>query len=247
VGVREPKLLAKLPPEEQSEWRRLWGQVAQQAVRARDADPVLNARHCILLSQWDKAAAAYAKADLLARPLNDDAFAYACLFLIRGDSEGYNRFCQGMIRRAGQTKDHFEAFVLARTCAMARKSPVDPPRAVEWAKQAIAGAQPAWYFHALGLAQYRAGQFDQALQSFAKANVQTWAHRELNWFGLALVHHRLGHADDARQCLDRGIQWLEREGPPGPRRPAKIHPMDWVEAHVLRREAEELLKVKRSK
>jgi eukaryotic-like serine/threonine-protein kinase len=204
------------------------------------------AHHFIRLSQWDKAAAQYAKADLLARPLRDDAFAYACLHLIRGDSEGYNRFCQGMIQRAGKTEDRFEAFVLARTCAMARKSPVDPARTVQWANQAVAGNQGAWYFHALGLAQYRAGQFDQALQNFAKANVEAWAYRDLNWFGLALVHLRMGHPDEARQSLDKGIQWLERESPPGLARPTKILPQDWLEAQVLRREAEEMLKIKRS-
>jgi serine/threonine protein kinase/WD40 repeat protein/tetratricopeptide (TPR) repeat protein len=198
------------------------------------------------LGQWDKAAAEYAKADLLARPLRDDAFAYACLFLIRGDSEGYNRFCQGMIQRVAQTEDPFEAYILARSCAMARKSPVDPSRAVQWAKQAVASDLHPWYFHALGLAQYRAGQFDQALQSFTKANDKAWTYWELNWFGLALVHHRLGHPDDARQCLDKGIQWLERIGPPTPERPAKLFPQDWLEAELLRREAEELLKTKRN-
>jgi tetratricopeptide (TPR) repeat protein len=247
-GMREPEQLAKLPPEEQEEWGRLWGQVAQQAARARDADPELvlaQARDYILLSQWDKAAAEYAKTDLSARPLNDDAFAYACLFLIRGDGEGYDRFCQGMIQRAAQTEAPFEAYVLARSCAMAGKSPVDPARAVQWANQALAREQPAWYFHALGLAQYRAGQFDQALQSFTKASVKTWGHWELNWFGLALVHHRVGHPDEARECLAKGIQWLEREGPPGPGRPAKIHPLDWLEAQLLRLAAEEMLKIKR--
>ena len=57
------------------------------------------ARYFIRLSQWEKAVAAYAKADLLSRPIDDNAFAYACLFLIRGDSEGYERFCLGMIQR----------------------------------------------------------------------------------------------------------------------------------------------------
>ena len=65
------------------------------------ASPVAKARYYILRSQWDKAADEYAKADLLTQPLRDDAFAYACLYLIRGDSEGYDRFCQGMIQRAG--------------------------------------------------------------------------------------------------------------------------------------------------
>jgi tetratricopeptide (TPR) repeat protein len=206
----------------------------------------LRARSYILLSQWDRAAAEYAKTDLWARPLRDDAFAYACLFLIRGDGEGYNRFCEGMAQRTAKTAAPFEAYVLARSCAMARKGPVDPAQAVRWANQAVAGGHLPWYFHALGLAQYRAGQFDQARQSFTKANVKAWAHRELNWFGLALVHHRLGHPDEARRCLAKGIQWLEREGPPGSGRPAKLHPMDWVEAQLLRREAEEMLKIKRS-
>ena len=136
--------------------------------------PLSKARYYIRLSQWDKAAAEYAKADLSGRALRDDAFAYACLFLIRGDSEGYNRFCQRMIQRAAETKDPFEAYVLARSCAMARKSPVDPARAVQWANQAVASTHNPWDFHVLGLAQYRAGQFDQALQSFTKANVKAW-------------------------------------------------------------------------
>ena len=147
-----------------------------------------------------------------------------------------------MIQRAAQTENHFEAFVLARSCAVARKSAVDPARVVQWANQAVAGAQPGWYFHALGLAHYRAGQFDEALQSFAKANVETWGYRELNSFGLALVHHRLGDADEAWRCFDKGVQWLEREGPLSPEQPAKLFPQDWLEAQLLRREAEELLK-----
>jgi tetratricopeptide (TPR) repeat protein len=47
------------------------------------------ARHYVRLSQWDKAAAEYAKAELTARPLSEDAFAFATLFLIRGDNGGY--------------------------------------------------------------------------------------------------------------------------------------------------------------
>lgn len=195
------------------------------------------ARLFIRLSQWDKAAAEYAKAELYTRPLREDAFAYACLFLLRGDREGYNRFCQGMIQRAAQTEAPLEAFVLARSSAMERKSPVDPARIVQWANQVVASGDYAWYVHVLGLAQYRAGQFDQALQSLTRANVEYWPCRDLNWFGLALVHHRLGHPDEARRCLDRGIQWLDRQRPRSPEQPANIHPMDWLEAQVLRREA----------
>jgi serine/threonine protein kinase/WD40 repeat protein len=211
------------------------------------ASRLAQARSYIALSQWDKAAATYAKADLWARPLPDDAFGYAGLFLIQGEDEGYNRFCQGMIQRVAQAEalSPFEAYVLARTCAMAPKSPVDPIRAVQWANQALVGDRHPWYFHALGMAQYRAGQFDQALQSFTKANDKAWSNRDITWFGLALVHHRLGRPDEARRWLDKGVQWLERVGPPGPERPARIYPLDWLAAQLLRREAEEVLQVKR--
>jgi hypothetical protein len=89
------------------------------------------------------------------------------------------------------------------------------------------------------------GQFRPSSAKFHQGQRQTWT-SDLNWFGLALVHHRLGHPDDARQCLDKGIQWLEREGPPSPELPAKLLPQDWLEAQLLRREAEETLEVKRS-
>ncbi|HWB13393.1 MAG TPA: protein kinase [Pirellulales bacterium] len=198
------------------------------------------AREYVRLGQWDQAAAEYARADLSSRPLDDDAFAYACLFLIRQDREGYDRFCHNMIQHAAET----EGYILARSCAMVRNSPVGAARLVQWANQALASDQHSWCFHVLGLAQYRAGQFDEALQSFTRANVDSWRSSDLNWFALALVHHHLGHADEARQCLDKGIEWLQRQGPPSPERPANVLPQDWLEAQLLRAEAEEMLPIK---
>jgi len=220
--------------------------MADQLEAEQANDALYRAGYYVQLSQWDKAAAEYAKADLWAQPLREDAFTYACLFLIRGDSEGYNRFCQRMIQRAAETKDPYEAYTLARSCAMARKGPVDPARAVQWAKQSVANEHNAWDYHVLGLAQYRAGRFDQALQSFTRASNKSWRFWELNWFGLALLHHGLGHPDKARQCLDKGIEWMERKCPPSPGRRAELLPQDWLEAQLLRAEAEELLKIKRS-
>jgi tetratricopeptide (TPR) repeat protein/predicted Ser/Thr protein kinase len=220
---------------------------ANQPEAEQAEDALYQASHYILLSQWDKAATEYAKADLWAGPLREDAFNYACLFLIRGDSEGYNRFCQRMIQRTAQTKDPYEAYTLARSCVMAPKCPVDPARAIQWAKQSVANEHNAWDLHVLGLAQYRAGQFDEALHSFTKANNKSWRYQELNLFGLALLHQRLGHPDEARKCLDKGTQWLERKCPAstGTRR-AELLPQDWLEAQLLRREAEEMLKIKQS-
>jgi serine/threonine protein kinase/tetratricopeptide (TPR) repeat protein len=211
-----------------------------------NAPPLALARYYLMFSQWDKAAEAYRRVDLLPRPLQDDSFSYACLLLNRGDSEGYHRFCNDLAGRVTQMETSSDAYVLARTCAIARNSPVDSARAVAWANHAVATNQSPWYFHVLGLAQYRAGQFEQALQSFAKANVKTWRDADLNWFAIALAHHRLGHAAEAHECFDKGAKWLERVGPPSPGRPTKLFPQDWLEAQLLHREAEELLNTKRS-
>jgi serine/threonine protein kinase/tetratricopeptide (TPR) repeat protein len=209
------------------------------------APPVVQG-HCYLdLSEWNKAAAAFEKADLLAHPLDgDDAFAYACLLLIRGDDESYNRFARGMIPHMAQATWPNDAYVAARTCVVARKSPVDPAQVLQWTSMAMGRTHNPWDFHLQGLAQYRAGQLDQALQSLIEANGKNWKYQELNWFSLALVHHGLGHAEEARKCLDKGIQWLEQDGPRIAERPAKIEPQDWLEAYLLRREVEELLRTK---
>ena len=123
---------------------------------------------------------------------------------------------------------------------------VDPTRAVQWANQAVGSTQHPWDYHVLGLAQYRAAQFDQALQSFTKSNIKSWTYRDLNWFGLAQVHQSLGHPREARECLDKGIRWLEQVGPPSADRPAKIQAQDWLEAQLLRHEAEKMLNTKQS-
>jgi hypothetical protein len=61
---------------------------------------------------------------------------------------------------------------------------------------------------------------------------------------LALVHHRLGHADEAERCLQRGSEWLDQVAPKKPGEPVRLFAGDWLEALLLRREAESLLKAK---
>src|SRR5262249_35915741 len=136
--------------------------------------------------------------------------------------------------------------VLARACSIGSEGPVDPVQSISWASQALAKSLRPWNYHLLGLAQYRAGQFDRALLNLMKAIDESWRYHEMGWFGLALVHHRLGHAEQARSCLEKGSPWLARQGPVRPDQPAKLLPQDWLEAQLLRREAEELLAIPRS-
>ena len=68
------------------------------------------------------------------------------------------------------------------------------------------------------------------------------------WFFLAMAHHRLGHADEARRWLEKATQATEEAlkppaEPPGKSaEPSGAIPPDWkrkLTLQLLRREAEE--------
>ena len=102
----------------------------------------------------------------------------------------------------------------------------------------------AWRVNAVGLAQYRAGQFDRAIQSLQESNRLVWGlavpqEYAVNWFVMAMVHHRLGQSDAARQCLETGRKLMDLGRPKTPDEPAKFTaPADWIMANVLLAKAE---------
>jgi hypothetical protein len=72
----------------------------------------------------------------------------------------------------------------------------------------------------------------------------------LNWLVLAMASHRLGQPREARQWLEKADQWREqlpRGKGGGAISPPGLAGADWVEFHVLYREAEALLKASAEK
>ena len=70
-----------------------------------------------------------------------------------------------------------------------------------------------------------------------KEQKRTW-----DWFFKAMNHFKLGDAEQARRCLDAGIEWLEEQNRADP---DSLRSWGWteqVESEQLRREAEELIK-----
>jgi len=66
----------------------------------------------------------------------------------------------------------------------------------------------------------------------------------LNWLWLALAHQRLGKSEEARRWLGKAQAWLDRYRDGMPDRADQefgLHLHNWLEAHVLRREAETLI------
>jgi tetratricopeptide (TPR) repeat protein len=243
ASVRDPAALAKLPDAEREPWRRLWADVA--ALLA--ADPLEQGRAHAARRQWDRAADGYARSSK--RGPTDDGhfwFEYAALSLLSGDRPGYARACTHMIERCGKASGP-RSYHVARACTLAPDAVAEaslPGRLAE--KELQDSAQAFWSLTEQGALAYRAGRFQQAVSCFEQSlQADTKSGRAvLNWLWLALAHQRLGKAEEARRWLNKAQAWLDqyRDGMPArAEEELGLHLHNWLEAHVLRREAEALI------
>jgi len=117
---------------------------------------------------------------------------------------------------------------------------------VTLAEMAVArDPQNSWFANSLGATLFRAGRFDEAVQRLSavsteweKAAAKTTTYSPTySWFFLAMAHHRLGHAEEGRQWLDKAVQQMNEE--------TRNESIAWnrrATLQLFRREAEELLK-----
>jgi serine/threonine-protein kinase len=243
-GVRDPAALAKLPAGERASWQRLWADVA--ALRA--ADPVGQGRTHAARRQWAPAAASYARA--LKRCPTDDGelwFENAALLLLSGDRPGYARACAHLIKACGKAGGP-RAYHVARACTLAEGAVAEASLPGHLAAKEIqASARTFWSLTEQGALHCRAGGLPEAVALFKQSlrADPTPGKAVLNWLWLALAQQRLGKAKEARRWLDKATAWLDqyRDGmPDGAEGELGLHLHNWLEAHVLRREAEALLR-----
>ncbi len=95
-----------------------------------------------------------------------------------------------------------------------------------------------WWHYVLGLARYREGQDERAIEDLAKSLRlgADWSAIALNYPVLAMAHHRLGHADEARKWLAKAHDVVPGEAS----MPDAIW-WDRLEFLLLRREADALI------
>ena len=100
-----------------------------------------------------------------------------------------------------------------------------------------------WSLTEQGALAYRAGRFQEAVPFFeqsVRANPRP-GRAVLNWLWLALAAERLGKFEEARRWLNKSQAWLDQFPDGRPARAEEELGLDlhnWLEAHVLRREAE---------
>ena len=134
---------------------------------------------------------------------------------------------------------HNDLSWLLATCPDAKLR--DPARAVELARRAVALQAPVGnVWNTLVAAHYRAGAWRPAIDALEKSMVLRQGGDAFDWFFLALAHHKLGHADEAKKWYDRAVDWMEKN-----RSISAKTPRHAAELRRFRDEAEEVLGVKK--
>jgi serine/threonine-protein kinase len=244
--VRDEKPLRGLPEPERASWRELWASVEELLARS-PTELLRRGRANARRREWSKAADCYNRAvKFKSSDDSDVCFEHAAVLLLSGDDKGYRLVCDAMIARFGKTPN-LRGYHLARACTLAAGSVNDPARPGQLAaKELKASAHEHWSLTELAALHYRAGRFEQAVDRLneslrAEGRPGTAV---LAWLWLALAHQRLGEREEARRWLERAVKWLEpldRGMPDRAEETLWLHLHNWMEAHVLRREAEKLL------
>jgi tetratricopeptide (TPR) repeat protein len=209
-----------------------------------------------VLAEWRAIAFAYFKAGLWAeasacyerRPV-EDWFYTALLRLRAGDIAGYRRACMAMRRLLENSENGVYVWALS----LDTRSEVKPEQLVKCAEQHLVADPRPWSHHVLALAFYRAGRFEEALAHCDKSNTgESGRGRNMNWPVLAMIHHRLGHAVEARKWLEQANQEWRRLSPLAgsveaanilPSEPwyQEFYPHDWEVFEILLIEANNLI------
>jgi eukaryotic-like serine/threonine-protein kinase len=246
AGLRDERALARLPTEETHAWQALWEKVAALALR----DPVAKfdqARIHVSRTEWEKAVRRYAE-ELEIEPTDDSNvwFEYAAAQLLAGDRAGYRRTCAHMLVRC-QPAGPMRPFLVARACTLAPDSFEDAARAALLSQNELLERNSGefWSLTELGALRSRSPTPKDAIPFLEKSLVVDGrpGRAVLNWLWLAIVHQQLGSSAEARQWLEKAAHWFDQQGGQtlmeDPVSGAYLH--NWLEAHVLRGEAEALM------
>ncbi|MFL5242673.1 MAG: protein kinase domain-containing protein [Gemmataceae bacterium] len=151
------------------------------------------------LGLWKEAADELAKGSKSGFP-NFQSLRFASLLLAAGDTEGYRRYRKQLLGLAESPVDLYPGLEIAFACSLLAEPGMDMTRLVELAgKWKEPDPKNHWNDFFGGVTLYRAGQFEQAIALMEAEE----PHDPKTWPVLALAHHHLGHAGQARKYLDK--------------------------------------------
>jgi tetratricopeptide (TPR) repeat protein len=244
--VRDEQALAKLPAEERQNWQKLWEKVAVLAA----SDPsalIAQARAHAARTQWEEAVKCYAEAVALEPTESADIwFEYAAAQLLAKDRAGYRGTCAYMLARCSP-KGPMRPYLVARACTLAPEASVDPTRIVELAATELSASRVEhWSVTEQAALNVRAKQYKVAVRQAETSLVLDGSpgRAVLNWLWLSLAHQKMDNRNEASRWLNKATSWLDQQDSrmPPDHMYLRMHLHNWLEAHVLRQEAEALLR-----
>jgi serine/threonine protein kinase/Flp pilus assembly protein TadD len=205
---------------------------------------------------FEKAGADLAHA-LRLRPDTDNGMtwqyhAVVCAYL--KDTPGYLKACEDVARVLEPSERDEAIRLVPMVCVLAPGALGDPERVLRLARRRMERSQTAslWNHHVLGLALYRAGHHQEAIDVVARrlnVDAQFSIHGS-NLMLLAMAHYKLGHTEEARDHLQKGLEWaderVKNKREEGRYAPTQIDWWDWLKFQLLQREARELMKIDES-
>ncbi len=88
----------------------------------------------------------------------------------------------------------------------------NPARAVELARKAVELVPTSGgIWNTIGVAEYRAGEWDQAIKALTKSMELTSGGTPADWLFLALAHNRRGERDQARSWYDKAVARMDEK------------------------------------
>jgi WD40 repeat protein/serine/threonine protein kinase/tetratricopeptide (TPR) repeat protein len=193
-------------------------------------------------SQWEKAAADFAAVLSTGNRIWYTEYSQAVVLTQLGDREGYSRLCARELARAPEDSTYFP---VVRACVLNPNAVSNPERVVRIAERSLDSApKDRSRVVDLGAALYRAGKFEAAEQRFGDLKSQDYGGVK-GWLFLAMIHYRLGHAEEARKWRDKAAQSMDQreaaEQRPGFDARNKPYWRDRLEQQILQREVETLI------
>jgi tetratricopeptide (TPR) repeat protein len=136
----------------------------------------------------------------------------AGLLLLEQDADLYRRLCQHATEFAKRPNVHIDPYMITRLWNMAEKPLVETARVIDLAQRLPIPQYAAGRLHALGLASYRAGKYEDAIHHLNECVTghPEWGAQVLNYQVLALAYHRLGKDDEARRWRLKATEWIDR-------------------------------------
>jgi serine/threonine protein kinase len=201
--------------------------------------------------RWDEALADLRKVVELEPSDVNAAFQSAVLLLERGDRENYHAQCQKMVTSFRTANAPGPLGKTAEACLLGAETRADSEAPAQLAEQALALGKNSYRLHDLemikGLAEYRLGQFEGAIdwvsKSIGQPTMVTGPRPDAPAYLVrAMAQHRLARPNEARAALAKGADIVNA-------RLLKVEKnvaldenwVDWLIAHILLREAQALI------